>query len=110
MTNDMTEMLDKYSKQLGWGLGGHQEECLTLLDMAVDELVERRKLDWQLIETAPKDRRIDIWLKEGVRWCDCYYDQICGEWRTSRPGGKLIAVKEAQATHWREPPASPSGF
>ncbi len=43
MTQDMTETLDKYSKQLGWGLGGHQEECLPLLDMAIDELVAHRE-------------------------------------------------------------------
>ncbi|CAH2399098.1 hypothetical protein MES4922_210087 [Mesorhizobium ventifaucium] len=62
---------------------------------------------WKPIETAPKDRLIDIWLKTGVRWCDCYYDQICGEWRTSRPSGRLVSVKEAVATHWQEPPGAP---
>ncbi|MGL5737153.1 MAG: hypothetical protein ACRCYS_20015, partial [Beijerinckiaceae bacterium] len=36
---------------------------------------------WQPIETAPKDGVIDIWLSDGVRWCDCYYDRICDEWR-----------------------------
>lgn len=43
LASDLSETLDRYSKQLGWGLGGHQEECLTLLDMAVDELVSARE-------------------------------------------------------------------
>lgn len=36
--------LDKYSKALGWGLTGIQPECWTLLDSAVEELKERRKI------------------------------------------------------------------
>ncbi|MCY1556720.1 hypothetical protein D9M68_934930 [compost metagenome] len=64
---------------------------------------------WQPIETAPKGRLIDIWVNSGGghRWCDCYFDRECGEWRTSRPGGKLVWVKAEHVTHWRLPPASP---
>lgn len=45
---DFIATLDKYSALLGWGLSGHQEECLTLLDMAIEELVARRK-DWRVV-------------------------------------------------------------
>jgi hypothetical protein len=68
---------------------------------------------WLPIVSAPKDRLIDIWIKnsdgDGTRWADCYYDSICGQWRTSRPGGRLVWVYESAVTHWREPPAPPGG-
>jgi hypothetical protein len=59
------------------------------------------------IEGAPTDKLIDIWIDSGVRWCDCYYDSICDEWRTSRPSGRLVYVKARAVTHWRLPPAPP---
>ena len=62
---------------------------------------------WQDIETAPKDDLIDIWLKDGVRWCDCYYDRICSEWRTSRPSGHLVRINESHVTHWMPLPNPP---
>jgi hypothetical protein len=62
---------------------------------------------WQPIETAPKDELIDIWLKDGVRWADCYYDRICGEWRTSRPSGKLLRIREQHVSHWMPSPTPP---
>ena len=64
-------------------------------------------MDWQPIETAPKDELIDIWLAEGKRWCDCYYDHICDEWRTSRPSGRLVWIKARHVTHWMPPPEPP---
>lgn len=39
---DVWASLDKYSKTLGWGIGGHQEEAWTCLDAAVNELACRR--------------------------------------------------------------------
>lgn len=62
---------------------------------------------WKPIETAPKDTLIDIWLTDGVRWCDCYFDRICEEWRTSRPSGRLVWIKEKFVTHWMLPPEGP---
>jgi hypothetical protein len=62
---------------------------------------------WQPIETAPKDGLIDIWLSEGKRWCDCYYDSITDEWRTSRPSGRLVWIKAQYVTHWMPLPAPP---
>ncbi len=62
---------------------------------------------WQPITTAPKDRLIDIVISGDVRWCDCYDDRICDQWRTSRPGGKLIWVPARAVTHWMEPPVLP---
>jgi hypothetical protein len=68
---------------------------------------------WQPIETAPKDRLVAIWITgqevNGRRWIDgpgefwanCYYDTICGEWRTSRPSGRLMCVPERFVTHWQ---------
>ena len=67
--------------------------------------------EWQPIESAPKDQLIDIWIQEnggdGVRWCDCYYDRICGQWRTSRPSGHLVTIAERFVTYWRMPPPPP---
>jgi hypothetical protein len=62
---------------------------------------------WQPIETAPKDCMIDIWLADGRRWCDCYYDRICDEWRTSRPSGRLLSIKACFVSHWMRSPAPP---
>ena len=64
-------------------------------------------MQWQPIETAPKDQLIDIWLADGLRWCDCYYDHICEEWRTSRPSGRLVTIKARFVTHWMHPPTAP---
>jgi hypothetical protein len=61
---------------------------------------------WQPIETAPRDRLIDIWFN-GKRWTECYYDSICDEWRTSRPGGLLVSVKARYVTHWMPLPPPP---
>lgn len=67
---------------------------------------------WQPIETAPKDRLIDIWTvgygAEPHRVSDCYHDRICDEWRTSRPAGHLMCIKAKYVTHWRSIPASPA--
>ncbi len=64
-------------------------------------------MKWQPIETAPKDELIDIWLTDGVRWSDCYFDRICGEWRTSRPCGHLLRIREKFVSHWMPRPAAP---
>ena len=64
-------------------------------------------MGWQPIETAPKDKLIDIWLADGKRWCDCYFDRISEEWRTSRPSGRLVWINEKFVTHWMLPPEAP---
>jgi hypothetical protein len=67
---------------------------------------------WREIGSAPRDRLIDIWIGKddgtGARWCDCYYDTICDQWRTSRPSGHLLTISARFVTHWREPPAPPA--
>jgi len=67
---------------------------------------------WQPIETAPKDGLIDVWFVRsdgsGDRHASCYYDRICDEWRTSRPGGVLVAIKARSVTHWMSLPSAPS--
>lgn len=76
--------------------------------------------EWQPIETAPKDRLICVWitgdLVNGRRWGDssgsmlsyAHYDNICGEWRTSRPSGHLHCVPERFVTHWMPLPEQPT--
>ena len=59
------------------------------------------------MENAQKYDLVDIWLEEGVRWCDCYYDTICDEWRTSSPGGFPMCIKARHVTHWMLRPADP---
>jgi hypothetical protein len=82
--------------------------CAALASLPSSEPVREA---WQPIETVPKDRLIDIWTDgwgaEPHRVADCYYDQICGEWRTSRPSGQLLCVKERHVTHWMDCPSSP---
>jgi hypothetical protein len=74
---------------------------------AVEYILADLAPQWQDIATAPKDDLIDIWLKDGVRWCDCYYDRICSEWRTSRPSGHLVRINESHVTHWMPLPTPP---
>lgn len=70
----------------------------------------RAKERWQPIATAPKDRLIDIWLATNFRLTDCYYDDICDEWRTSSSSGHLVCVKARVVTHWMERPADPEAI
>lgn len=72
------------------------------------------KPQWMDIETAPKDRLICIWIGddkwgEPEMWSYCYYDNICKEWRTSRPSGHLRCVPERYVTHWMPLPVAPKG-
>ena len=77
---------------------------------------------WLPIEDAPKDRLIDVWItnepvfgrkwgEQPEYWAYCYYDQICGEWRTTRPSGHLRCVPERYVTHYRVtlPPTNQEG-
>ena len=65
-------------------------------------------MKWRPIDTAPRDVLIDIWLSDGVRWCDCYHDRITDTWRTSRPSGRLLSIHSKFVTHWMHPPAPPA--
>lgn len=60
--------------------------------------------EWQLIETAPKKGKIDLWC-DGIRFTGCYWDHICGEYRTSGTAGVLQRIKNA--THWMPIPDPP---
>jgi hypothetical protein len=71
----------------------------------------RHLSEWQPIETAPKDRLIDILINGETRWCDCHYDQICDQWRTTGPSNHLVWITARAVTHWRlaPPPPPPKG-
>lgn len=73
---------------------------------------------WQPIETAPKGELIAIWIvgtnKNGQKWSDeegecwlySYHDNICGDWRTTRPSGHLRCVPDRFVTHWMPLPST----
>lgn len=61
--------------------------------------------EWRPIETAPKDRSIDLWTGT-LRMTNCYWDEICGEWRKVNIANVLVRFK--RATHWMEIPAPPN--
>lgn len=69
----------------------------------------RHLSEWQPIETVRKDCLVDILINGEIRWCDCYYDQICDQWRTSGPSNHLAWVPARAVTHWRLPPPLPPG-
>jgi hypothetical protein len=60
---------------------------------------------WQPIETAPKSGLVDLWWCNR-RYIDCYWDNICEEYRTIDTSSRLICIKGA--THWQRPPAAPT--
>lgn len=64
----------------------------------------KQQLAWQPIETAPKDKSIDLWV-EGQRFIHCYFDAICKEYRTVDRSSVLIRLRDA--THWRDMPQPP---
>lgn len=63
--------------------------------------------NWQPIATAPKGGLIDILIDGKTRWCDCYYDQICDQWRNISPSSHMAWVPARCVTHWMLPPAMP---
>lgn len=78
---------------------------------------EREAMSWQPIETAPKDRRILLWIPDGP-WSCC----SIGEWdddryalKKSRPYWRSTEertqgirwMRDRQPTHWAELPEGP---
>lgn len=64
----------------------------------------KAKDEWQPIETASKDAKIDL-LWCGNRYIECYHDSICDDWRTTAMGGRLIVI--TNPTHWKPLPKLP---
>ncbi len=88
------------------------EEHLYYMDRALTRAREETGSNpWHSIETVPDKGLVDVWIKDndgtGKRWCDCYYDHITDQWRTSRPGGKLVRVPARAVTHWMRAPEGP---
>ena len=74
---------------------------------ARDVLTPATKGEWQQIETAPKDRVIDLWSQEGGRYPDAVWG-VCGDvegWADANDHGSLGA---GMFTHWRDRPAPPA--
>lgn len=74
---------------------------------AVADVVMPMPPVWRGMESAPKNDLIDIFLSDGVRWCDCYHDRITDTWRTSRPSGRLLSIHARFVTHWMPRPPAP---
>lgn len=99
-----------------WGLAAIPEVA-AIIDRHISATASA---GWQGMESAPKDRLVHLWIAatpRGERWSAedhllayCYYDDICSEWRSSRPQGRLVCVPERFVTHWRDidPPSAPS--
>ena len=76
----------------------------------------RAALEWQPIETAPKDgTQIDLWSSKGFRVCDVVWDTISysldGEddvdgWTDA--GGHGSIEKAGPFTHWMPIPSAPT--
>ena len=88
------------------GAGALAERILSALEPAVQP-----DAGWQPIETAPKDRVIDLWSVEGGRYPDAVWG-VCGDtegWTDANDHGSL---EGGAFTHWRDrpaPPATPMG-
>lgn len=73
--------------------------------------------EWQPIETAPRDRIIDLWAG-GRRWTDCKWGRVDykNEPAWGRDGGRTtehgfsgrMVVEVENPTHWMEVPAPPA--
>lgn len=70
--------------------------------------------DWQPIETAPKDRVIDLWSSRGFRYCDAIWDVVeygrVGEsdvygWTDKNHHGSIM--DGGPFTHWMPLPPAP---
>lgn len=79
--------------------GVYERGSVVYLASDVDAL-----MTWQPIETAPKDRLIDIWTGDRRR-AACYWDDICHEWRSTANSGHMTFCK--YPTHWMEIPEPP---
>lgn len=81
------------------------EDDFTIEEMneAITTAWNARADDWRPIETAPKDRAIDIYSKSTKeRFTDCVFD--CGAWQFFEPDG-WSEIKTP--THWKPIPEGP---
>jgi hypothetical protein len=72
-------------------------------------------MEWQPIETAPKDGRlVDVWTVRGrvadVHWgVDTEGNQAVGWLKPYNPDINSQLMREGAPTHWMPLPASPKG-
>lgn len=63
---------------------------------------------WQPIETAPKDRVVDLWSSKGFRYPDALWDVCWGEKCWTNPHNHVSIEEGGPYTHWRYPPEPPA--
>ena len=63
---------------------------------------------WQPIETAPKDRVVDLWSTKGFRYPDALWDVCWGEKCWTNPHNHVSIEEGGPYTHWRYPPEPPA--
>lgn len=63
---------------------------------------------WQPIETAPKDRVVDLWSSRGFRYPDALWDVCWGEKCWTNPHNHVSIEEGGPYTHWRYPPEPPA--
>lgn len=128
--NEILPIMNAYMRSLGtekaWAQTCEVSDAMREALSTPDDLSVLRAHDaellapyqWQPIETAPKGELIAIWIvgtnKNGQKWSDeegecwlyCYHDNICGDWRTTRPSGHLRCVPDRFVTHWMPLPSA----
>jgi hypothetical protein len=110
MTDQIRQQaIDAAAKEMALQLG---DDWRSFVSCAKEAISAYEAAMWRPIEEAKGiDSLIDIWIRNsdgsGVRWCDCYYDDICDQWRTSRPSGHIAWIPARFVTHFRISPTPP---
>ena len=75
----------------------------------------RQVMDWQPIETAPKDgSKVDLFGTLGKKYrrraTDCYWHKKAGRWHTHTHDNDGYSALRLpfEPTHWMRPPAPPA--
>ena len=97
--------MNEWRRYDGLMLDGPEMPCPKEFGLAIDDAVSKlRAMEWQPIETAPKNETVLVWLNniDG----ECSYSDIadisCGQ-----PYCRSVDVDEVKVTHWMPLPAPP---